>query len=64
MLSQSELEEFRHAFLDEMDKKNCEKYNRPRRSDAATFDYELSAIVTHLGGVSTQTGHYVADTYR
>ena len=65
--SNSEVIEFRNAFVDEMTKEaeySQIKLKLGQKADDTNFEYKLSAIITHLGNSSTKCGHYVADVFR
>merc|ERR1712156_211629 len=65
--SVNELKEFYQTFAEEMKEKieNITTNADNQKSDNTTCDYEysLSAVVSHKGYKSTETGHYVADIF-
>ena len=64
----TELKEFCQTFTEEVSKKvpNINDNAKLQESNkiANGYTYKLSAVVTHKGYKSTETGHYVADILR
>ena len=68
LLADIELNEFYQIFGEEMNKevRNIKANDKQKELGNISNDYmyELSAVVTHKGYKSTETGHYVADIFR
>ena len=67
ILTVNELKEFYQTFADEMKEKieNITMNGDNQKSENKTSDceYSLSAVISHKGYKSTETGHYVADIF-
>ena len=67
ILTVNELKEFYQTFADEMKEKveNITVNGDNLKSDNKNCDdeYALSAVISHKGYKSTETGHYIADIF-
>ena len=68
IFTETELKEFYKTFADEMTKKipnaSINENLQESSNENSDYLYELSAVVTHKGYKSTESGHYVADIFR